>query len=73
MLLVIAVVRQSDLGRIVLDLVAPGSAGLSAEWGMVGWFRPDVMTSELRFRHSRASLCVPHQRKYVLVSRSDSS
>ena len=67
MLLVITIVRQADLGRIVLDLVAPGSAGLSAEWGMVVWFRPDVMTSVPRFRHSRPSIRVPHQRKYVLV------
>ena len=36
MLLVMTIVRQADLGRIVLDLIAPGSAGLSAERGMVG-------------------------------------
>ena len=36
MLLVIAVVRQADLGRIVLDLVAPGSAKMDAERGIVG-------------------------------------
>ena len=36
MLLVVTIVRQADLGQIVLDLVAPGSAGLSAERGIVG-------------------------------------
>ena len=36
MLLVMAIVRQADLGRIVLDLVGPGSAGLGAERGIVG-------------------------------------
>ena len=34
MLLVIAVVRQADPGRIVLDLVAPGFAGMDAERGI---------------------------------------
>ena len=43
MLLVIAVVRQADLGQIVLDLVAPGSARLNAERGIVeGRVRRDV-------------------------------
>ena len=36
MLLVMTIVRQADLGRIALDLVAPGSAGLSADRGIVG-------------------------------------
>ena len=36
MLLVVTIVRQADLGRIVLDLVVPGSAGLSTDRGMVG-------------------------------------
>ena len=34
MLLVIAVVRQADPGRIVPNLVAPGFAGMDAERGI---------------------------------------
>ena len=36
MLLVVTIVRQADLGQIVLDLVVPRPAGWSTDRGIVG-------------------------------------